>query len=56
MDIVVSRESIKLKAQSEYRRGFRLEDCTLPVMSEAAKTWREEWRRLDAERRAKAAA
>jgi hypothetical protein len=46
---VVTRDAIRTKAQREYKRGFELRDCPLPEASEAAQTWREEWRRLNAE-------
>jgi hypothetical protein len=53
IDAIISRESIRIKAQREHARGFRLEDCPFNETSEATKDWREEWARVEAERRAK---
>lgn len=44
---VVTRESIRIKAQRDHARGVNLENCPFWETSEAAKTWREEWRRLE---------
>lgn len=55
MSDIITKESIKRKAQAQFARGAVLSDCPFPFQSEAEKTWKDEWTRLNTERKAKAA-
>ncbi len=54
-DITTAKESVLRKARAQFDRGCTLADCPMPFNSRAEKIWKDEWHRLNTERKAKAA-
>lgn len=55
MDSIVSIDAIKRKARQQHADGYTLDRCPFWPTSEAAKTWRAEWRLAEAEKQQVAA-